>query len=80
MGLTKEDKAFITEAVELGVEKKAEKFWVEAEQHYNDHQTLKALREFLDTSRTTITRTIIGVFVVGMMGLIFLGIQMKLGK
>lgn len=48
-------------------------FYIERERHYQDHQFIKDFREFLQGVRGTATKTVVGLIITGVIGLIVLG-------
>lgn len=63
----------IGEAVRKALREEIQPFYVERESHYQDHQFVKELRVFLDGVCGTATKTIVGIAITAIVGLIVLG-------
>lgn len=63
----------IKAAVKEGLQESVAQFYVERERHYQDHQFIGDLRELFDSVRGTATRTLVGIFITSIIGLVILG-------
>lgn len=78
-GLTpKEIEGIVQRATERAIESKLGQFYIDREEHYADHQFIKAFRRWTDEAKGTVLRavvkTLVGVaFLLLLLGFIFWG-------
>lgn len=70
MEITKE---MIKAAVVEALQEEIKPFYIEREAHYQDHLFVKELREWLNSSKSTIWKTTIKIGITGLIGLLILG-------
>lgn len=63
----------IKAAVKEGLQESVAQFYIERERHYQDHQFVSDLRELFDGIRSTATKTIVGILITSIIGLLILG-------
>lgn len=63
-------------AVREAIKDEMNVFYVEREQHYQDHEFLKGLREFRDSIKSTSLKTILSLVITALAGLLVFGFIM----
>lgn len=75
--MDKDELEVIKQVVDLSVKEAVQSelgaYKVPKEQHYKDHEWLLDLREFTSNVKSTAVRTIVGLFISGLFGIIILG-------
>jgi hypothetical protein len=70
----------IKTAVKETLNEEVKAFYVDRETHWEDHQFLGGFRRWIDDTKSTAWRAIIGAVVVGAIGLLVLGFAVWGGK
>jgi len=65
--LNEEDIEKIAEKLYEKVEAKGRSFWIEPEKHYQAHEKADKLIEIWDSTQSAFIKTLIGLFIVGML-------------
>lgn len=73
------DKELIKQAVSEAIEEKLGKFFIEREQHYQDHLFVKDVREGIGEAKKTVRKTFFIILVTGILSLLSYGL-IYLGK
>lgn len=63
----------IKAAVKESLQESVAQFYVDRERHYQDHQFVADLRDFFENIRGTATKTIVGILITSVVGLLILG-------
>lgn len=63
----------IKKAVKEALQESVAQFYADREQHYQDHQFVRDLRDLFVNIRSTATKTFIGIFITGIISLVVLG-------
>lgn len=71
--MSDEEKKIIKEAVKEALQEEIKPFYIEREQHYQDHQFITSLRKWCEDTKSTIWRTILRVVVMALLGLMVMG-------
>jgi len=71
------DESTVKAAVKEAFKEEMSAFYVEREQHYQDHQFIKELREWCVQTKSTVLKTVVKVVVGGALALLFLGFIFK---
>ncbi|MEP9411525.1 MAG: hypothetical protein HRF42_08980 [Candidatus Brocadia sp.] len=61
-------KAVIKEALD----ERIKEFYIDRETHYQDHQFIKELRDWTESIKSTTIKTVVGLFVAALIGLLLL--------
>lgn len=67
------DKETLKEVVTEVIDAKFASFYVDPEKHYQEHLWLSNLISWSDKAKTSVMKTIIGVVVTGILGLLAIG-------
>lgn len=75
--MTKEEREELSEivamSVALAVEKELGQYKVPKEQHYQQHLWIKDMMDWSDTIKNSAIKSVVGVIVVGVLGIMMLG-------
>lgn len=66
----------IKAAIKEIMDERMKEFYIDRETHYQDHQFLKGLREWMGNIKSTTIRTCVGLIVTALIGLLVLGFIM----
>ena len=67
------DKKEIQEAIRETFREEMKPFYIERETHYQDHQFVKEFRVFFEGVRGSVIKTVVGITITVIVGLIALG-------
>lgn len=67
------DREDIKTAVKEALQEEMKTFYVEREQHYQDHQFIKEFREWCTDTKSTVSKTLIKMLVIGILSLVVIG-------
>ncbi len=67
------EKEQLKAALKEALQEEVKSFYIEREQHYQDHLFIKELRELFTSIKSTTSRTIVGIVITALIGLIVLG-------
>jgi len=76
--LTDEDIERISTKLVENVRKTHHDFWIDPQDHYDQHKQISTLFEIYETTRSATIKTFIGLFILG--GLLIAGFAAGLGK
>lgn len=67
------EKEELKDAIKEVLHAEIKPFYIEREMHYQDHQFIKEVREFIGSIKSTTSRTVVGIVVTALIGLVVLG-------
>ncbi len=78
MALGQEDVDRIADAMVVRIQKTHHSFWIDPQEHYDDHAAMREVVESWRSGKSIFTRIFIGLLVVGSIVLTMIGLSIKI--